>query len=132
MLGLLALFARWGVAQRLQRPLGYLVLGIGLIALLGVLWAIFDRKNDEAAVTAAIAPANAAFREEQIVAEREAGAAKATRDAADVGDQRDLERKADEATRTGSSSLDAVWDDGLWGSAPGEDRSGQTRSGKAD
>lgn len=39
---LIAIFARWGVAERFRRPLGYLAAAIALLALLWLLKAIYD------------------------------------------------------------------------------------------
>ena len=77
-------------------------------------WAVFDWWNDRAAIEDATGKANAEFRERQLEAERKAGDAKDTRDAADAAAQRDLEKELDDADKAGSSGADAVWNGGLW------------------
>lgn len=108
---------RWliarGLGERAAKRLAVVGAALAAIALLVALWAIYDHFNDKSAVREALAPAEATFRAEQIEAERAAGAAKAARDSADDRSQQDLQEKADEAKRTGGSSLDAVWN-GLW------------------
>ena len=118
---IIALFARWGLPERLRRPLALIALAVAVIALLVALWtltapirALSDWLSRRAAVENANNAANAEFRARQLETERHAGAAKAGRDRLDSAKQDHLEDLVDEADDAGSSAADDVWHGGLF------------------
>lgn len=51
MIWIVTILGRWGVAERLRRPLGYLCLAVLALALLGALWAFLasrEKADDKA------------------------------------------------------------------------------------
>ncbi|GAA0749478.1 hypothetical protein [Sphingomonas trueperi] len=108
---LIALAARWGVVERLRRPVAWLMaLGLAIV-LLGLFWGgwrAFDWFNDRQAVQRDRTAAQAEMGQRQIRAERSAGAARDARDAAARQQQQELKEKGDAALRDGRSPWDAV------------------------
>lgn len=108
---LIALAARWGVVERLRKPVAWLIalgLFLALLALLWGGWRAFDWFNDRQAVVRDRTEARAEMGARQIRAERSAGAARDARDAAARERERLLEEKGDAALRDGRSPWDAV------------------------
>lgn len=108
-------FAPWGFA---------LACILALLAVWGTFklaWPVFDWFNDREAVAEDRAEANAEFTEKQLKAERDAGANKRARDAADAQTQKETDNAIDQADRDGRSAADDLWNGGLF-DAPDEKR----------
>lgn len=106
---LIALAARWGVAERLRVPLAWLMafcIGTALLALFWGGWRTFDWLNDRQAVRRDVARSNADMRGQQVQAERAAGAAQQQRDDGIRNQQYQQEEQAHEARRARRSALD--------------------------
>lgn len=109
-----AWLAGMGLSESISRKVavGVLIVGVALlVAVSGALWLHF---HDKGVIEADRAEANAEFRGRQVEAEREAGAAKHARDAADAAEQDEMEGMVDEAQADGRSAADDVWQ-WLWG-----------------
>lgn len=88
---LISLFARWGVAERFRKPLGYLTAAIALFALLWLLRAIYDHR---------VISAHEAKREAKASGARETAAEEAARDTIiNQRNEKDLHDAIDTATR---------------------------------
>lgn len=106
---LIGLFARWGVAESLRGPLAaltLLALAVGALMASGGIWLHF---HDRRVIAQDRAAGDAAFAKRQIAAEREAGSAKAARDAAARESIERTQEDCDEANRHGGGCLDAAW-----------------------
>ncbi|NLS27919.1 hypothetical protein S2M10_29210 [Sphingomonas sp. S2M10] len=108
---LIALAARWGVVERLRKPVAWLMalgLTLALLALFWGGWRAFDWFNDRQAVARDVDHSNAEVRGRQVQAERSAGAAQQQRDDGIRNEQFQQEEKAHEARRANRSALDAL------------------------
>lgn len=111
---LLPLVARLGVPERLQRAAAWIATALALAALAGLLWGAWGLwlgHHDTRIVGADRATATIAAQKREIIADRAAGAAKASRDDTFATNQQDLKEKTDAAARDDSSPLDALFNE---------------------